>query len=312
MEGLKGDLLKIAREAGAQKCGFATASAVDDEAVKAYDRWLAEGKNADMAYLEKYADVRNNPQQLLDDPTCARTIMVCAFSYYHPETQADGAARIAMYAHGDDYHEVLRRRMQPLVARLQQLGYGARICVDTAPLRERYWAVKAGVGFRGRNGQLIVDGMGSYFFLATLITDAAIEPDEPCRLSCLGCDRCVHSCPGGAIGPGGTIDARRCLSYLTIEHRGELPATALGGRVYGCDECQRVCPHNLHAPVTEIEEFHLRPTLRTLTADDILGMSQEDFSRTFTHSAIKRAKLAGLQRNARALKGTRDEGRGKR
>lgn len=310
---LRNRLLAAAARAGAQKAGFTRAEAVDDEVMRRFMQWLEAGNHGAMQYMANHLPVRNDPRLLADDPGSARTVMSCAFSYYHPERQ-DSDALFAMYAHGDDYHEVLRERLRPLAEMLQAEGFTARICIDTAPIFERYWAVRSGVGFIGRNRQLIVPGMGSYFFLAEIVTSAELEPDEPCTLTCGDCMRCVRACPGGALRADGNFDGRLCLSYLTIEHRGELPmhlrapgdgngnrliADALGNRVYGCDECQSVCPHNVSPPHTGIEEFRLRPSLRNLTRDNILEMTQADFSVTFRHSAVKRAKLAGLQRNAR-------------
>ena len=307
---LKQRLVAAAMEAGAQKVGFAHAVEVDADNLGYYQRWLAAGNNGGMGYLENHPAVRRDPRKLLENAE-AHTVMVCAFSYYHPETQSPDAARIAMYAHGSDYHEVLRQRLQTIKTLLESEGCSARICVDSAPLMERYWAVRAGIGFIGRNRMLIVPHMGSYLFLAEIITDAPVEPDEPCTLSCGDCGRCTAACPGGALRSPGGFDSRLCLSYLTIEHRGDLPATltasdgtprplckALGNRVYGCDECQRVCPHNANPPETAIAEFHMRPTLHTLTRERILAMTQADFSEIFAHSAVKRTKLAGLQRNA--------------
>ena len=315
---MKERLRQLAMAAGALKVGFARAGEVDAAAADAFSRWLAAGKHGGMGYLANYPEIRRKPSLLLSDGDSRRecAVMVCAFPYYHADQQDAGAAQFAMYAHGTDYHEVLRMRLQPVVAELEACGERARVCVDSAPLPERYWAVRAGVGFRGVNSQLIVPGMGSYFFLAEIITTADIAPDAPCTGSCLGCGRCVRACPGGAIGADGSFDARRCLSYVTIEHRGELPDTigggkddssarplseAMGTRVYGCDECQRVCPHNAAPPETTIVEFRLREPLRHITAADILAMEQNDFSRIFSHSAVKRVKLAGLQRNAKKL-----------
>ncbi len=317
---MKERLTRLALAAGASKTGFARAGEVDAEVVASFSRCLAQGRHGGMEYLANHPHIRRNPSLLLDGYAAeARTVMVCAFPYYHAERQHADAAQIAMYAHGSDYHEVLRRRLQPLVAMVEAEGERGRVCVDSAPILERYWAVRAGVGFRGVNGQLIVPGMGSYFFLAEIVTTADVEPDTPCTLKCQGCGRCVRACPGGAIGADGSFDARRCLSYLTIEHRGELPdmigegdgaksrpmAEAMGNRVYGCDECQRVCPHNSDAVQTGIGEFGLRESLRHLTAGDIASMEQGDFSRIFSHSAVKRVKLAGLQRNAAMLLGNR-------
>jgi epoxyqueuosine reductase len=317
---LKQRIIDAATALGAQKVGFAHAVEVDSDAVDAYNQWLNNGMNGEMTYLANYPDIRRQPRMLLagdnhvdnadndddGDHHRAATVIVFAFSYYHTERQAPEAAQFAMYAHGSDYHEVLRKKLQPIVALLNPEE--CRICVDSAPLRERYWAMKAGVGFIGRNNQLIVPGMGSYFFLAEIVTTAAIEADAPCTESCLQCGRCVSACPGGALCSEQQFDARRCLSYLTIEHRGPLPtaafandadfAAALGQRVYGCDECQRVCPHNSCPPETIIDEFRLRPALRNITHSDIMEMTQETFSATFSHSAVKRCKLAGLKRNA--------------
>lgn len=314
---LRQQLIDLAKEAGAQRVGFASAGDVDATTVKSYNDWLDAGNAGDMHYLANYPDIRRNPSLLLDANLTARTVMVCAFSYFHHEKQEPEAAKFAMYAHGSDYHEVLRQRLRPVAQLLEENGYAARICVDSAPMPERYWAQRAGVGFQGRNRLIIVPGMGSYFFLAEIVTNAPIEPDSPCNITCGDCGRCLKACPGGALRAAGGFDSRRCLSYLTIEHRGELPATvgeqnnerpqktmrdALGHRVYGCDECQRACPHNAAPLVTEIDEFHLRPALRAITREEILSMTQEEFAKIFSHSAVKRAKLTGLQRNAKASK----------
>ena len=164
--------------------------------------------------------------------------------------------------------------------------------------------MKAGLGFIGLNNQLILPGAGSRFFLGEILTTLPLEPDEPAAPgSCEGCGRCLKACPGKALSAGAdgrvTLDARRCLSYLTIEYRGELPEDVrLGRHVYGCDECQRVCPHNRVSPLSEIVEFRPREAVVALSAERIAEMTQEEFSAIFRRSAIKRTKLSGLQRNA--------------
>lgn len=314
-ENLKQRLTEAAALAGALKTGFAAAAEVDERETARFARWIERGDHGGMTYMERHTGLRHDPRLLADNPSEARTVMVCAFPYFHPEQQC-GDAIFALYARGDDYHEVLRRRLLSVAQLLESEGFTARICVDTAPVLERYWAVKGGIGFIGRNRQLIVPGMGSYVFLAEIITSASIEPDAPCTLTCGDCGRCVSACPGGALEAPGGFDARRCLSYLTIEHRGALPteapsasrgnrprtmAEALDRRVYGCDECQRVCPHNARPAITGIEEFRMRPALRHITRAGILAMTQQQFSAVFSHSAVKRTKLAGLQRNAAAI-----------
>lgn len=282
------------------RVGFARAEPVEPSAVEEYDRWLSGGNNAGMTYLERYGDLRADPRLLLPG---ACTVVAVAVNYHHAGRQPTGAPEIASYAHGDDYHEVVRGRLDQLAAYIrEQWGGETRVCVDTAPLRERYWAVRAGVGFRGRNGAVIVPGVGSFCFLGAILTTVEFTVDEVLAETCDGCGRCVRACPGQAIMPDGTVDARRCISYLTIEHRGELPSgVTTGNRLYGCDCCQQVCPHNRDIPETGIEAFGLRPAIAALTRDSVAAMTQEQFSAIFRHSAVKRAKLAGLLRNLRHL-----------
>jgi epoxyqueuosine reductase len=205
----------------------------------------------------------------------------------------------ASYALGDDYHDVMREKLSQLASFIQEnWGGTTRICVDTAPIFERYWAQQAGVGFIGKNSMLIVPEIGSYVFIGIILTTTKFQSNEPCTLNCMGCNACIRHCPGKAISLSGTIDARRCHSYLTIEYRGELPNELnLNSKVYGCDMCQNVCPHNLNAPTTTIAEFLPRQEILNLSHDDIDALTQEEFSRIFRRSAIKRTKLTGLQPN---------------
>lgn len=295
-------LSAILTAAGAYRFGIAPAEPVDPAQWAAYESWISRGCHAGMDYLDRYPDVRSDPRQLLPG---ARSLIVCAFPYARPMRPTPGKLRIASYALGDDYHEVIRRRLRAAAAEIDAIcGSESRVCVDTAPLCERYWAVRAGLGFIGLNAQLILPDAGSYFFLGTIVTTHPLPPSSPCRLRCLGCRRCIIYCPGQAIASSGRpeIDARRCLSYLTIEHRGPFTvAPRLGDRLYGCDTCQTVCPHNIHAePVPPLPEFEPRPTLLTLTRSEVLAMDSTRFATLFRHSAVKRAGLAGLHRNATA------------
>lgn len=309
---LKQRITQLTAEAGALRTGFARCTPVAREAVDYYEEWLAEGRHAEMGYMANHAAIRRNPALLLEGAE-AKTVVMCAFPYFTPEPEVPTDVRFALYARGTDYHEVLRQRLQTVVDELQRHGHTARVCIDSAPLRERYWAVQSGIGFIGLNNQLIIPGEGSYVFLAGIVTSAEIAPDAPCTLHCRECRACLRACPGKALSvkevaastPSGLrpvpvgLDARRCHSYLTIEHRGPLPeGIALGSNVYGCDICQRVCPHNRAARPTPIAEFHPRPEVLALTRTSILALTQERFSAIFTHSAVKRTKLAGLQRNA--------------
>lgn len=289
---------QLARELGFDVCGFAEARPVDDVAREQYRQWLADGRQGCMAWAERYCDVRDNPQLLLDG---ARTVIMLAMNYYPGRLQRGDAPQFAYYAYGRDYHEVLRERMRRLAQFIAtETGCLSRCCVDTAPLRERYWAQRAGLGFIGLNNQLIVPGRGSYFFLCAIVTTLQLPPDEPCRLSCGDCRACIEACPGHALGYDQPVDARRCLSCLTIEYHGDLPQwaqEALGNKVYGCDECQRCCPHNRHARPTTVADFQPSEEFLSLTAADIRAMTPARFKQLFGHSAVQRTRLQGLQRN---------------
>lgn len=288
-------------DAGAVAVGIAEASPLPEKDVTAYAEWLASGRAADMDYLNRYPDVRSDPRKLLDG---ARSIIIAAFPYAGSlPMPSPGNLSWARYAVGDDYHDVIRRRLTEVTDRM---AGSSRVCVDTAPLRERLWAVRAGVGFIGLNGQLIVPSAGSYVLLGEIITTLPLPPDQPLGLTCLSCGRCLEACPGGALEllPDAhvSLDARRCLSYITIERRSESIVSLPGRKVYGCDVCQEVCPHNAgHSLPAPLPEFAPRPEIMRLTRSDILSMTPEEFAAIFRRSAIKRAKLAGLRRNATGL-----------
>ena len=301
------EVSRLARQAGAVAVGFAEATAVDDATADGFRRWLAAGCHGSMAYMERYVDLRLDPRLLVDG---ARTVISMAFPYapidgYHHPCISD-------YALGLDYHHVLRGRLQPVAdAIVAAQGGEARICIDSAPVLERYWAVRAGVGFIGLNHQLIVPDMGAGMFLAEIITTAAFTPTAPCTLTCAGCRRCLTACPGHALTeslstlspPLSTeIDARRCVSYLTIEHRGDLPADAnLGTMVYGCDVCRRVCPHSAGAPAP-LSEFAPRAEVMAHTRATLAAITAGPFRRLAAGSAIARISAAQLRRNASAAK----------
>ncbi len=283
---------------GVFRWGIAEIAPVDTNAQQIYHAWISAGHNASMTYLERYNEVRANPELLLPD---AKSIICCAFPYFYPISKSSDTANIALYALGDDYHEVLRNRLESIAKELRQLfGGETRVCVDTAPLRERYWAERSGLGCIGINNHLIIPGAGSFFFLGEIISTVAFHPthtltDNPCNK----CMCCVKACPTGALRADGTIDASKCLSYLTIEHRGELPTdTNLHDCLYGCDACGKACPLNTHPAISHIPEFQPRQDLLSLTLNEVATMNQPTFSTLFAHSAIKRTKLTGLQRNA--------------
>lgn len=288
---------------GFSACGLAPAAPLPKERAAALHRWLAAGMHGEMGYLERHASLRLDPTLLVPG---ARTVVSVALNYYPAATPPEGGFRLARYALGLDYHDVVRQRLRALLAAIGAESDG-RPCCDTAPVDEHYWAVRCGLGWQGRNGQLIIPGAGSYFFLGELLlTLPADRYDEPSAPRCGTCSRCVKACPGGALNGDGTMDARRCLSYLTIEQRGPLPSGTgrlMGRCFYGCDRCSETCPWNRFARPTDVEAFAPRPGLLDMTDEAWLRLSPEEYRTLFKGSAVKRAKYEGLMRNIREAAG---------
>lgn len=299
------DIRSEALRLGFSACGFAKAEPVNDEMTEVLDRWVANGYHADMQYMERNRNLRLDPTQLV---VGCRTLIVVALNYYPQQLLPREGYQIAYYAYGEDYHRVMKGKMLQLLAYIKTLfpDVGGRAFCDTAPLLERYWAVRAGLGFIGRNRQLIIPGKGSYFFLGVLAIDKEIgscaNPSVDDVFSCGDCKRCFMACPTGALTRDG-INCHRCLSYLTIEHRGEIPdemAKKMGTRIYGCDTCQQVCPHNRNAQSTEDDPFNISPEVATLTPEDWHNLTPERYRLLFRNSAMERAGYDGLMRNLKA------------
>ena len=314
-----------ARRLGFEACGFAKAEPVSEAMARVLDNWTGKGYHAEMGYMERNRHLRLDPTQLV--PGC-RTLIVLALNYYPRQLLPPEGYQIAYYAYGKDYHRVMKDKLHQLLAYIKTLvpEVEGRAFCDTAPLLERYWAVKSGLGFIGRNRQLIIPGKGSYFFLGVLAvtalqtsrtTNKTSTPDgsphrggdaqgaegvcwEASRIfSCGDCKRCLIACPTGALTSEG-IDCSRCLSYLTIEHRGPIPdemAKKMGRRIYGCDTCQQVCPHNRNAQSTEENLFSLPPEVAALTPEEWHNLTSERYKELFRHSAMERAGYEGLMRN---------------
>ena len=307
----------------AQDCGFelaGVAPAMPSEDFGRFQEWRKNGFAGEMGYLtDRRGDLRADPRNLL--PT-AQSI-VCVGKLYntpHPHTgqipDADTKRGwISRYAWGADYHDVLRQGLERLVRRIQEQHeepFDWKICVDTAPLLERSYAQSAGLGWIGKNTCLINQQQGSWFFLGELLVSIALEPDTPPPNRCGTCTRCIDACPTAALisdGDGGwTLDARACISYLTIEKRGEIEealAKKIGSHVFGCDICQDVCPWNRRAPVTVDGSFE--PSWFAPPLPSLAELAEDDFRRIFSSSPIRRAKYSGLMRNvAIALKNSEE------
>lgn len=301
---IKDEIRAEIMKSGAIAVGFAKAADVNGEATRQYGEWIASGRHAGMEYLSRHAPLKRHPDSVMENTA---TVICTAFSYAPLRFRDDSLPAIACYAYGEDYHDVIRKRLSTAVGNLkEQLGGDWRICIDSAPLAERYWAMESGIGKRGKNGSIIVDRCGSWCFLAEILTSLPVAPDEAREASCIGCGECIRRCPTRALSADGTIDSAKCLNYLTIEHRGEWTgdmASAMAtdaGRhtLFGCDICQRVCPHNRDVEPTGIPEFQSSQKIMELEASAVAGMTQEAFSKFFKGSPIKRAKLDGMKRNA--------------
>ncbi|HLJ51504.1 MAG TPA: tRNA epoxyqueuosine(34) reductase QueG [Bryobacteraceae bacterium] len=291
------EISDLAAECGFELAGVAAACPHQDTA--RYAGWLERGMAARMSYLADYrAAIREDPRRLL---ASARSIICVGKFYNGPEpysTSLDSAELgwISRYAWGDDYHDVLRVGLERLAARLGPY-HEWKACVDTAPLLERSYARQAGLGWIGKNTCLINEPLGSWFFLGELLTSLELEPDAPPPDRCGTCTRCIDACPTHALTPY-ELDARLCISYFTIELRGEVPAVhraGIGRHVFGCDICQDVCPWNRRAPVTEDVAFsarHFAPPLEKLAA-----LSEDEFRSLFRGSPVKRTKYTGFLRN---------------
>lgn len=269
----------------------------------AFADWLAAGRHATMDYLARYGELRRDVRAVAP---WARSVL-CLAARYADAAAPDGP--VARYARGRDYHEVLKRLCRRLADELRDLAGGklrTRVCVDTAPLLERDWAWRAGLGWIGQNTCLIVPGAGSYVVLAEILLDAALPADAPADGDCGQCGRCRQACPTGALVAPRTLDARRCINWATIEHRGELDGDdlALAGQVYGCDICQQACPHNAAAggpaPLAELAEAGPRAGI---DAPAVLKWTPRDYDAATAGSAARRAGYAMFLRNACVVAG---------
>ena len=288
----------IAKELGFSFCGIAKAEYLEEEAPK-LEEWLKRGYQGKMSYLERNFDNRLDPTKLVPG---AKSVVSLVYNYYPKKIhEKKGLPKIAKYAYGQDYHFVIKDKLKAFFSRIQEVigEVDGRVFVDSAPVHERAWATKSGLGWIGKNSLLLNREMGSFFFLAELIIDLELEPDGPMKDYCGTCTACMDACPTDAISEPYVVDGSRCISYLTIELREEIPKEFNGKMedwAFGCDICQDVCPWNRFSkphseskfPPQGWEEFDIK---------DWQEMTKEVFQRVFKKSAIKRTKFEGLKRN---------------
>lgn len=288
-----------ARELGFDACRIAEAGPIDPGG--RFSAWLARGYHADMAWLARNVAVRLDPRLRLAG---ARSVVVVARNYYRPlPAQPKGSGRVARYAHGRDYHAVLKKPLVALARRIDALMPGTKsyCCIDSGPVLERAWAARSGIGWIGKNSLVLNRDLGSWFFLGVIVTVIELSPDAPVPAACGTCTACLDACPTQAIVEAGIVDSRRCISYHTIENRGEIPRSMskdFGDWVFGCDVCQEVCPWNRFTPTAELNDFRVRPEQAFPDLETLAALDDEGIRERYTGTPLLRAKPAGLRRNA--------------
>ncbi len=302
---LSGAIREKALELGFADCGFSRAEALPEDAARLKE-WLAGDHHARMGYMANHFEKRTDPTLLVEG---ANTVISLLFNYFSDRLQEDPDAPVlSKYAYGRDYHFVMKERMHLLFEFIKEHRSEAagRVFVDSAPVLDRAWAKRAGLGWIGKNSNLISRNAGSFFFIGEIILNLPLEYNEiPEGDLCGSCNRCIEACPTGAILENRTIDSERCISYQTIENKGEISAALeakLSGRVFGCDICQDVCPWNRKAVIHAEPEFMPSDQLMEMNAEAWSGLSMEEYTRLFRDSALKRAGFTKLKANIASLK----------
>jgi epoxyqueuosine reductase len=289
---------------GFESCGIAKAQKLDDDA-RRLETWLQQGMHGSMQYMENHFDMRVDPAKLVPG---AKSVITLLMNYYPAEKQQPHAPKIAKYAFGNDYHEVIRAKLKQLLDLIRtNIGeINGRGFVDSAPVLERAWATKSGLGWLGKNGNLINKQSGSFFFIATLIVDIELAYDDAIAKDyCGSCTRCIDSCPTEAILPGKVINGSKCISYYTIELKDQIiPAeqkNKFNNWMFGCDVCQDVCPWNRFSKPNSEIQFTPIPCILNLSTAEWEAMTEETFKQVFKYSPLKRSKFAGIKRNLKFI-----------
>lgn len=291
----------IAAELGFSYCGISEATFLESEAPR-LEAWLQRGHAGQMKYLEENFDKRLDPRLLVPG---AKSVVSLTYNYYPEKSLSEGSdLKIAKYAYGEDYHFVIKDKLKVFIERLREkIGeVNGRAFVDSAPVHERVWAQRAGLGWIGKNSLLLNKSMGSFFFLAELILDLELEYDGPVKDYCGTCTACMDACPTEAIPEPYVVDGSKCISYFTIELKEEIPAEVKGkfeNWIFGCDICQDVCPWNRFSKPHQEPRLLPHTDLEKMKKEDWQEISEEVFQKLFKKSAVKRTKLSGLQRNIR-------------
>lgn len=283
---------------GFQSCGISKADFLEEEA-KHLETWLNNNYHGEMKYMENHFDKRLDPRLLVEG---SKSVLSLSYNYFPKEILDASEYKISKYAYGEDYHDVIKEKLRRLVAELQEtIGeFSFRVFVDSAPVLEKAWARKSGIGWVGKNANLITKKNGSFYFLAEIICDLELIEDSPVTDHCGSCRKCIDACPTQAIISDKIIDGSKCISYATIELKDQIPdyfEDKMDDWMFGCDVCQDVCPWNRFSAPTLEEKFQPNSQLKNFTKQDWKDITQEIFSSVFRKSAVKRTKFAGLKRN---------------
>lgn len=293
-----------AHELGFEEIGISKAVFLNDEAKK-LERWLNQNHHGEMAYMANHFDLRTDPRKLVPG---AKSVISLSYNYFTDLQQEDpNSPKISKYAYGRDYHKVIKKKLKVLLQFIQkEIGEVAgRAFVDSAPVMERVWAQKSGLGWIGKNTLMLTKGKGSFFFLAELILDIELEEDGPVKDYCGSCTKCIDACPTDAIYAPYKMDGSKCISYLTIELKDKIPShfkDQMKGWMYGCDICQDVCPINARAKTHDEDQFRPKEELLKKNRREWEEITEETFDLLFEGSPVKRTKYAGLKRNINFLK----------
>ena len=292
-------LKRKANNLGFLSCGISKAVFLEEEATK-LENWLNDGKHGKMKYMENHFDMRLDPRKLVPD---AKSVISLSYNYYNDNLQKDkDAPKISKYAYGNDYHKVIKEKLKILFKELQNKfgDINGRVFIDSAPILEKAWAAKSGLGWIGKNTNLISQKVGSFYFLAEIIVDLEFEYDTPVTDHCGSCTACIDSCPTGALVKPYEIDASKCISYLTIELKDQIPSEFNGKMdnwAFGCDVCQDVCPWNRFSRKHNEPLFNPNQEMMKMGKKEWEELTEETFEVIFKNSAVKRTKYKGLKRN---------------
>ena len=294
---------KLAKEIGFASCGISKARFLKEEE-KNFENWLKQGNQGTMSYLERNFDKRLNPKKLVPG---SKSVISLTFNYFPPRKNLKkNSFIISKYAYGKDYHFVIKKKLKTLFSLIKEKigNIEGRVFVDSAPIHERAWAKISGLGWIGKNSLLLNKKMGSYFFLAEIICDLELEYDTPVTDHCGTCTKCIDACPTSAITQAQVIDANKCISYLTIENKNEIPSElskSFNNYIFGCDICQDVCPWNKFSKPHDEKEFLPNDEVSNFSNKDWEELTHDTFNRIFKNSAIKRTRFEGLKRNIKAV-----------